>query len=150
MYISSYLTLNTALSGVEAAQEELDTTGQNISNENTAGYEEQTVNLVESPSLDLAGSGADGAMQLGTGGDATGISNSGDPYLDAAWRSQNANATAATTGQGYLQQIESALNEPSTTGISTQLSQFWSDWNTLADNPTSAAAQQRSIIVHEG
>jgi len=41
MYISSYLTLNTALSGVEAAQEELDTTGENISNENTIDYEEQ-------------------------------------------------------------------------------------------------------------
>ena len=38
MYISSYLTLNTALSGVEAAQEELDTTGQNITNANTPGY----------------------------------------------------------------------------------------------------------------
>jgi flagellar hook-associated protein FlgK len=32
MYISSFLTLDTALSGVEAAQEELDTTGQNITN----------------------------------------------------------------------------------------------------------------------
>jgi flagellar hook-associated protein FlgK len=48
MYISSFLTLDTGLSGVEAAQEELDTTGQNITNENTAGYEEQVVNLSES------------------------------------------------------------------------------------------------------
>jgi flagellar hook-associated protein 1 FlgK len=148
MYTSSYLTLNTALSGVEAAQEQLDTTGQNISNANTDGYEEQTVNLVEAPSLDIAGSGADGAMQLGTGVNATGISNSGDPYLDAAWRTQNASATAATTSQGYLEQIQTALNEPSTTGISSQLSQFWSDWNTLADNPTSAAAQQ--AVVDDG
>ena len=145
MYISSYLTLNTALSGVEAAQEELDTTGQNIDNADTDGYEEQTVNLVESPSLDIAGSGADGAMQLGTGVDATGISNAGDPYLDAAWRTQNASTNAASTTQGYLEQIQSALNEPSTEGISSQLSQFWDDWSTLADNPTSAAAEQAVI-----
>jgi flagellar hook-associated protein 1 FlgK len=150
MYISSYLTLNTALSGVEAAQEELDTTGQNISNANTDGYEEQTVNLVAARSLDISGSGADGAMQLGTGVNATGISNSGDPYLDAAWRTQNASATASTTTQGYLEQIQAALNEPSTTGISTQLSKFWSDWNTLADNPTSAAAQQAVVDDGEG
>ena len=65
MYISSYLTLDTALSGVEAAQEELDTTGENISNETTTDYEEQSVNLVESPSLDIAGSGGAGALQLG-------------------------------------------------------------------------------------
>src|ERR1700760_1876229 len=97
MSISSYLTLNTALSGVEAAQEELDTTGQNITNANTPGYEEQVVNLIESPSLSIAGSAANGAMQLGTGVSATGISNTGDPYLDAAWRQQNASTTGAST-----------------------------------------------------
>jgi flagellar hook-associated protein 1 FlgK len=148
MYISSFLTLNTALSGVEAAQEELDTTGQNITNANTPGYEEQNVNLVESSSLNIAGSAADGAMQLGTGVDATGISNSGDPYLDAAWRQTNAASSGATTTQTFMQQIESAVNEPSTTGIAAQLSTFWSDWNELADNPNSAAAQQ--AVVQQG
>ncbi len=77
-----------------------------------------------------------------------GISNSSDPYLDAAWRAQNATTTGATTTQAYLQQIQSALNEPSKTGIESQLSTFWSDWNTLADNPTSAAAQQS--VVDDG
>jgi flagellar hook-associated protein 1 len=145
MYISSYLSLDTALSGVEAAQEELDTTGQNITNANSPDYEEQTVNLVEAPSLVVAGSGADGAMQVGEGVDAAGIGNAGDPYLDAAWRQQNATSNGATTTQTYLQQIDTALNEPSTTGINAQLSQFWSDWNELADNPNSGAAQQAVV-----
>src|ERR1700760_10098 len=103
MYISSYLTLNTALSGVEAAQEELDTTGQNITNANTPGYEEQVVNLIESESLNISGAANGGALQLGTGVNATGISNAGDPYLDAAWRGQNASSNSATTTQNYLQ-----------------------------------------------
>ena len=47
MYISTFTPLQTALSGIEAAQEELDTTGDNISNENTAGYTEESVNLGE-------------------------------------------------------------------------------------------------------
>src|SRR5579875_1209905 len=148
MYISSFLTLNTALSGVEAAQEEIDTTGQNITNANTPGYEEQVVNLVESPSLNIAGASNGGALQLGTGVDATGISNTGDPYLDAAWRQQNAATNGATTTQTYLQQIEGALNEPSSAGISTQLATFWKDWNNLADNPNDAAAQQ--AVVQQG
>lgn len=148
MYISTYLTLNTALSGVEAAQEELDTTGQNITNANTPGYEQQTVNLVESPSLNIAGSAADGAMQLGTGVNATGISNAGDPYLDAAWRQTNASSSGANTTQTFMQQIQTALNEPSTTGLSAQLSTFWSDWNQLSDNPNSSAAQQ--AVVQQG
>lgn len=149
MYVSSYLTLNTALSGVEAAQEQLDTTGQNITNENTAGYEEQVVNLTESPSLDIAGSGGDGALQLGTGVTATSITNSGDPYLDAAWRQQNAATNAASTTEGYLSQIDAALDEPNGTGsISSELSTFWTDWNDLADNPDDAAAQQ--AVVQQG
>jgi flagellar hook-associated protein 1 FlgK len=148
MNISSFLTLDTALSGVEAAQEELDTTGQNITNENTAGYEEQVVNLSESQSLNLAGSGADGALQLGTGVTATSITNTGDPYLDAAWRQQNASTTAAGTTQGFMSQIQSALNEPNGSGISSQLSTFWTDWNDLADNPNDAAAQQ--AVVQQG
>ncbi|HWD69955.1 MAG TPA: flagellar basal body rod C-terminal domain-containing protein [Solirubrobacteraceae bacterium] len=148
MYISSFLTLNTALSGVEAAQEELDTTGQNITNANTPGYEEQTVNTVEAPSLNIAGSSAGGAMQLGEGVNATGISNSGDPYLDAAWRQTSAASSGATTTQTFMQQIQTALDEPSTQGLSAQLSSFWSDWNELADNPNSAAAQQ--AVVQQG
>ena len=148
MYISSFLTLNTALSGVEAAQEELDTTGQNITNANTPGYEEQTVNTVEAASLDISGAAADGAMQLGTGVNAIGISNSGDPYLDAAWRQTNAASSGATTTQTFMQQIQTALNEPSKTGIASQLSTFWNDWNDLADNPNSPAAQQ--AVVQQG
>jgi flagellar hook-associated protein 1 FlgK len=148
MYISSYLTLNTALSGVEAAQEELDTTGQNITNQSTPGYEEQTVNLVESASLAIDGSGGAGAMQLGTGVDATGVSNAGDPYLDAAWRQQNAATSGSNITQTYTQQIQTALNEPSTTGINAQLATFWQDWNYLADNPNNSAAQQ--AVVNQG
>ena len=148
MYISSYLTLDTALSGVEAAQEELDTTGQNITNANTPGYEEQTVNTVEAPSLSIFGAGGNGAMQLGEGVDATGVSNTSDPYLDAAWRQTNAADSSATTTQTYLQQVQTAVNEPSTTGINSQLATFWSDWNNLADNPNNAAAQQ--AVVDQG
>lgn len=145
MYISSFLTLNTALSGVEAAQEELDTTGQNITNANTPGYEEQVVNLIESPSLNLSGSAANGALQLGTGVSAASVTNTGDPYLDAAWRQQNGASASANTSQSYLQQIQTALNEPSSSGISSQLSTFWTDWNDLATNPNNAAAQQAVV-----
>ena len=45
MYVSTFSPLQIALSGVEAAQEELQTTGENITNENTAGYVDETVNL---------------------------------------------------------------------------------------------------------
>jgi flagellar hook-associated protein 1 len=148
VYISTFTTLQTALQGVEAAQEELDTTGENITNANTPDYEQQRVNLVESNPLTVAGGAGGSPYQLGTGVDATSITNVGSPYLDAAWRQQNANSNGATTMQTYMQQIQTSLNEPSATGINAQLSQFWSDWNSLSDNPTSQAAQQ--AVVNDG
>src|SRR3984885_6101275 len=148
MYISSYLTLDTALSGVEAAQEDLDTTGHNIPNANTPDYEEQTVNTVEAPSLSIYGSAGNGAMQLGEGGDAMGGRNTGAPYLGAGWGQTNPAGSRASTTQTYLQQVQTAVNEPSTTGINSQLATFWSDWNNLADNPNNAAAQQ--AVVDQG
>ncbi|MGC9221941.1 MAG: flagellar hook-associated protein FlgK [Solirubrobacteraceae bacterium] len=149
MYVSSFLTLDTALSGVEAAQEQMDTTGENISNANTAGYEEQTVSLTEATSLDISGAAGGGALQLGEGVTSSGVSNAADPYLDSAARQANANASAATVTQNYLTQIQNALGSTSSgSGINTELATFWSDWNTLADNPTSAAAQQ--AVVSDG
>lgn len=148
MYVSSFLTLDTALSGVEAAQEQLSTTAENITNANTPGYERQRVNLSESTPLTFSGGAGGTQLQLGTGVNATSITNIGSPYLDSAWRQQNGNSSGATTMRTYMQQIQTAVNEPSTTGISAQLAQFWSDWNSLADNPTSAAAKQ--VVVNDG
>lgn len=149
MYISTFTTMNTALSGVEAAQEELDTTGNNIANANQAGYEEQRVNLVSNPALNLAG-GHSGGTQLGTGVDASSITNQANPYLDNAFRTQNGITAAADTTQSYAAQLQSLLGENNNNAgaISAQLSQFWTDWNSLSDNPSNAGAQQ--AVVDDG
>lgn len=146
MYVSSFMPLQTALSGVEAAQEELQTTSNNISNANTAGYEAERVNLSESPALSVTLAG--GNMQLGAGVTATGIAQASNPFLDAAYRNQSAGDGSAATEQSYLNQVQSALGEPSSTGINSQLSTFWTDWNNLANNPTSTAAKQ--AVVDDG
>lgn len=145
MYVSTFMTLQTALSGVEAAQEELATTGENISNANTTGYEQQSVDLVETSPLRIASGG--GGYELGTGVNARSVDNASDPYIDAAWRQVNAGANAAGTTRSYLEQIQALVGEPSSSGISAQLQSFWSDWNELADNPTSTAAKQAVIDV---
>lgn len=150
MYVSSFLSLQTALSGVEAAQEELATTGNNIANENTTDYEEQSVSLSPSLSLSIAAGNGAGGMQLGTGVSATGVVNQSDPYLDTAYRAQNAASAAASTTQSYTTQLQSLLGEDNQNSgaISSQLSQFWSDWSSLADNPGNAGAQ--AAVVDDG
>ena len=149
MYISTFTPLQTALSGVQAAQEELEVTSNNIANANTAGYSDEVVNLGQAPPITTnLGDTLNGAgEQIGTGVDATSISRQRNQFLDVAYRNQSAASSGATTEQSYLNQVQTALNEPNN-GISSQLGTFWSDWNQLANDPTSAAA--KAAVVNDG
>ncbi len=147
MYISTFTPLQSALSGIEVAQQELDTTSNNIGNADTPGYTEESVNLSAALPLTIAGPNGAG-MQVGTGVDADSIASARSQYLDTSYRAQNGASNYASTEQTYINQAQSALDEPSTSGISTQLQTFWSSWNSLANNPNSTAAKQ--AVVSDG
>jgi flagellar hook-associated protein 1 FlgK len=147
--IPSFTGYQTALSGLEAAQAAIDTTGENISNANTPGYTRQVVNTADSASLSIpaltqSGAGAD----LGTGVSITSISQIRDQFLDVQYRAQNAATSNANTNSSELQQVQTALNEPGSDGLSSIMSNFWSSWTDLAQNPTgsSTAAAQQSVV----
>jgi flagellar hook-associated protein 1 len=144
MTIPSYMGLQTALSGLEAAQAAIDTTGQNIANASTPGYSRQTVNLSERSSLTipaLSSVTGDGS-QFGTGVDITSITRIRDQFLDSQYRSQNSTESGENTSSTILGQVQAGLNEPSADGLSGALNQFFTDWNTLASNPGDQGAQQ--------
>ena len=144
MTIPSYMGLQTALSGLEAAQAAIDTTGQNIANASTPGYSRQTVNLTERSALTipaLSSVTGDGA-QFGTGVDITSITRIRDQFLDSQYRSQNTSENGDNTSQTILSQVQAGLNEPTSTGLSGALNQFFKDWSTLSANPTDQGAQQ--------
>jgi flagellar hook-associated protein 1 FlgK len=146
MSIPTFTGYQTALSGLEAAQAAIDTTGQNISNANTPGYTRQVVNTAEANSLQIPQLSEKGAQaDLGTGVDVTSISRIRNQFLDVQFRAQNSQASAANTTSAALQQAQTAVNEPSTNGVSTQMDQFYSDWSTLASDPGSSAAKQTVI-----
>src|SRR5947209_2252220 len=144
MAIPSFTGLETALRGLTAAQAAIDTTGQNIANANNPGYSRQTAVLAESASLDLpAFSNTTGhGVQLGTGVDVTTINRVRDQFLDVQYRAQNSSTSGLQTASGLLQQVQTALAEPSTDGVTSQLTAFWNSWSNLANAPTSLAAKQ--------
>ena len=144
MTIPSYMGLQTALSGLEAAQAAIDTTGQNIANASTPGYSRQTVNLTERSALTipaLSSVTGDGA-QFGTGVDITSITRIRSQFLDSQYRSQNTTENGDNTSQTILSQVQAGLNEPTSTGLSGALDQFFADWSTLASTPSDQGAQQ--------
>lgn len=147
MSLPTMMGLETALRGLNANQAAIDTTGQNIANANTPGYSRQTVNLTESPALTVPsmsvvnGNGA----QVGTGVDTSSITRIHDQFLDVQYRAQSGVSGSATQTTTTLGNVQNALDEPTSDGISSQLTAFWTAWNGLATNPTNAGAEQAVI-----
>jgi flagellar hook-associated protein 1 FlgK len=151
MSIPTLQGLQTALSGLIAEQTALDTAGNNIANANTEGYSRESVLLEPTTPLSIPAISAqtgEGA-QLGTGVSVTTITRIRNTYLDAQYRTQNSALSAASAQAEVLERAQSAFNEPSSAGIASQLSNFWSAWNNLATSPTSEAAKEAVVAAGE-
>jgi flagellar hook-associated protein 1 FlgK len=143
MTIPSYSGLNTALSGLEAAQAAINTTGNNIANANTPGYSRQTVNETERSPLTITTlSSITGAgSQIGGGVDITTISRVRDQFLDSSYRNQNTQTSGNNTASTLLGQVQAALAEPGGSGLSTALNGLWNAFNSLQATPTGTGSQ---------
>jgi flagellar hook-associated protein 1 FlgK len=143
MSIPTLQGLQTALSGLLADQQAIDVAGHNITNANTEGYSRQVAVLQTNEPMRIAAlspTNGEGG-QLGTGVSVATYMRIRNTYLDAQYRTQNTGLGAASTQANELQQAQSAFDEPSTAGLSSQLSTFWSAWGELADDPSSEAAK---------
>jgi len=149
MSIPTLQGLQTALSGLLAEQQALDTTANNIANTNTEGYTRERATLqtnrpIVIPATNpVTGEGA----QLGTGVNVGSISRIRNVYLDSQYRTQNSALSDASTQSEELTQAQSTFNEPSSSGTATQLSAFWSSWSELATEPNSGAAKQGVVTA---
>ena len=126
--------LSIAASGLMADSAELDTASNNLSNINTPGYAQEIVNL--SPEA------AAGPLQAGRGVTVASVSSLTDAVYEAANVAAVGVQGAASATNQVMTSIESIFPEPSSNGLSAQLSTFWTDLSTLAANPNQAGAQQ--------
>jgi len=139
---NGWLGLNTALSGLRAAQTMLDTASHNIANASTPGYSRQRAQLVAAPPFSLPAFNRTGLPgQVGTGVAISSISRIRDIYLD-----QQINQQAALGGywgarSDTMSGVEAAFPEPSGSGMGAEMSAFWSSWEDLAADPSSSAAR---------
>jgi flagellar hook-associated protein 1 len=142
--ISSFLGLQTSLRGLLAQQQALDVATHNISNANTVGYTRQEVTLGTPEALHLtAGALQNGAGAfLGQGVDVTAYRRMRDSFLDLQVRAQTMALGDASTSAEALDRVQSALGEPSTTGINALLGKFYTAWSDLANHPESDSSKQ--------
>jgi flagellar hook-associated protein 1 len=142
--ISSFLGLQTSLRGLMAHQRALDVTTQNITNANTVGYTRQEAALGAADALHVAAGATQNGQGafLGQGVDVTAYRRIRDSFLDLQVRAQSmALGDHAATAES-LDRIQSALGEPSDSGLNALLGKFFTAWSDLANNPESGAAKQ--------
>lgn len=125
-----------ALSGLNAAQTALDTVSQNISNASTPGYLREQVNL--SALVDQSSGAGNGVMVNSIGQVSSGFQNQ-------VLQSASAQNSYATSLSQVLVSGQNFLNEPSSSGISEQLANFWSAFDTVANSPNQLAPRQQLV-----
>lgn len=141
--ISTFFGLETTLRGLVAQQSALNVTSHNIANANTVGYSRQQAVFSASDPLQVVdGAKLSTLASMGTGVDVQSFSRIRDQFLDLQYRAQNMVLGQQTTTSDAMSQVETALQEPGSNGLSAQLAKFWSAWSDLANNAGSSGARQ--------
>jgi flagellar hook-associated protein 1 FlgK len=148
---STFGSLETGVRGLRAQQVALQVTGQNITNADTPGYSRQ-VPIIQAtdpytyPSL----YNSNGVGQIGTGVEVDRILRMRDDFIDLQLRNENAMKGKWGLRQNTLEQLEVVINEPSDSGISASLNQFWNSLNELAtrseDSSVRAAVNENAVV----
>jgi flagellar hook-associated protein 1 FlgK len=142
MSISTFLGLQTTLRGLMAQQQALDVTTHNVSNANTVGYTRQEAALGAASPLHVSGATQNGSGAfLGQGVDVTAYRRIRDSFLDLQVRAQTMALGDGSTSAEALDRVQSAVNEPSTTGINSLLSKFYAAWSNLSNHPEDGGAK---------
>ena len=92
--------------------------------------------------VNLAPEAAAGPLQAGRGVTVASVSELTDAVYESANVAAEGVQGAANKTNQVMTSIEAVFPEPSSDGLSAQLSTFWSDLSTLAANPNQAGAQQ--------
>jgi flagellar hook-associated protein 1 FlgK len=132
-----------SVSALQAFQQAINVTSNNIANASTPGYDEESINLSEAiPQVN-------GSATIGSGVEVSGINRA---YSQAA--TNQLNTSQSTLGQltglqSYAAQIDNVIGTTGG-GLSTALTSYYSAWSTVANDPTSTAARQALISAAQG
>lgn len=140
--MSTFHGLNVAKQALSSQQSALHTTEHNISNVNTDGYSRQRVNFQTSPPLPASGMSGDGASgQMGTGVETETVERIRNEFLDLQYRAENSESEFWDAKSESLSRLEELMNEPSDSGISDTMKQFWKSLQDLSVEPDSSGAK---------
>ncbi|HLM06153.1 MAG TPA: flagellar hook-associated protein FlgK [Blastococcus sp.] len=138
--MSTFSGLNTATTALWAQRRALDVTGQNIANVNTEGYSRQRIDLQAIggsvvPAFFSTGTG------IGSGVNADEVLRIRDAFLEGRGHTEHANTARLTVENEAYELVMQAYREPGDTGVQSLLSDMWSGWEDVANQPQDEAAR---------
>lgn len=139
-------TLNTANTGLQAQQAALNVTSHNVANADTVGYTRERAALQANGASAIGQDGPFGA-QVGNGVTVSSIQRIRDVFLDYQVRAATSVKGTDETKDSYMTQIQSIMNEPSGTGLSSVIDTFYTNWQTLSKDPQSS--NSRTLVAQQ-
>ena len=133
MAISS--SLSTALTGLNAHQQAIEVTSNNISNSSNPDYvRERTVFSTMPPIKTASG-------DIGMGVKIESINRITDTFLFNRYTSTSANLKSLSTTEQYLQEIATYFPDVNDQGLHKDMEEFFNAWQNLASNPNDGSAK---------
>jgi flagellar hook-associated protein 1 FlgK len=123
------------VSALQAFQQAIEVTSNNVANASTPGYDEESIDLTAAPPQEA------GSVPIGAG---VVVSSVQRAYSQAA--ANQLNTSQSSLGQlnalqNYTSQIDNLFGTTAG-GLTTALQTYYSGWSAVADDPTSTAARQ--------
>jgi flagellar hook-associated protein 1 FlgK len=124
-----------SLTALQAIQQAIAVTSNNVANANTPGYD------VESIELTSAAPQSNGSLQVGDGVNVAGVTRAFSQAETNQYNTSQSALGSLNAQQNYTSQIDNLMGTTAN-GLTTALQTYYSGWSDVADNPTSTAARQ--------
>jgi flagellar hook-associated protein 1 FlgK len=120
-------------------QKAVQVTGHNIANVNTPGYTRQRANLTASiPVSNIPG-------QIGMGVEVTDIQRVYDRFINRQIQAETEGMGRWQAQKGAFEKVELILDEANGVSLNQAMSEFWSAWQEVANNPDGRT--QRAVLL---
>ena len=124
-----------SLTALQALQQAIAVTSNNVANANTPGFDDESIDLNE------AAPQSNGSVILGAGVDVAGVTRAFSQAETNQLNNSQSALGSLNAQQNYTTQIDNLFGTTAN-GLTTALQTYFSGWSNVANDPTSTAARQ--------